>query len=217
MRVIVAHTENFATPALKALLLYAPDVEFIETKGLYGYNEAIASRWDGSDGLAVIEQDKEITAEVLPSFEQCDRPWCVYHYDIFPMPYTKQTVLGLGCTRYSAEAQKIIAVDDFIRPDYDFWPKCRRCDGKGCWAYLDARIGMALMGKGIEPHIHGKVVHHHEYPSAGKWLEGIAENFEGQVGTMADCPACGSALEKQDTRWKCIRCECAFAQPFYVR
>lgn len=177
MRTIIVHTGNFASPALESFRRYAKSAEYVETKGLYGYNDAIASRWDGSDSLVVIEQDKEITAEVLPSLESCDQPWCTYSAKTFPEPYTKTTIISLSCARFSVEVQKV-AQPDFYGPDLDYHPKCKRCDGKGCWVYLDTRIAMALMAKGYQPHVHGEIKHHHEYPPADEWLEDLNNQFE---------------------------------------
>ena len=150
----------------------------METLGLFGYGEAIASRWDASDDLVVIEHDIEITAGVLPSFEQCDKPWCLYAYDHFPAPHTILMDHALGCTRFSASIQKLISVDEFIRPDWAFLPKCKLCNGAGCWKTLDTRINIAMMTHGIEQHVHGKVVHHHGYSSADDWLKSLQDEFD---------------------------------------
>jgi hypothetical protein len=162
MRVICCYSSGLHPKAAVALAKYAPDAELVPTLGLYGYNEAIASRWDGSADLVVIEADKEITAAVLPTFESCTHRWCSFGYPIFPMPYTRDVTMGLGCTRYSVEAQRIVSVSEFIRPDSPTF-KCPECNGKGCWCGLDGRIATALVAHGSTPHVHGYIEHHHEY------------------------------------------------------
>lgn len=180
MRVICPYAGSVEPKTSISLTRYAPSAERIDvSESIYAYGDVIASRWDGTDDLVIIEQDNEITANVLSSFSSCGKPWCVYVYDIFPMPYTKATPLGLGCTKFSPEAQKAISVSDFIGPDPDFLPKCKRCDGKGCWIYLDARITGALMVKGFEYHAHGKIRHHHKYPDAKTWAVDQYKQFEG--------------------------------------
>ena len=168
MRVIVCHTGNINPEAAEALEKYAPKAEYVDTSGsIYAYNEAIASRWDGSDDLVVIEQDKVITADVLPTFEACEESrqhfWCAYSYDVFPPPYTKEVSIGLGCTKYSWVVQRLVKPEEFLGPDSECLPKCPHCQGKGCWLYLDSRIGFAVMNRMIQVSVHGKIKHHHEY------------------------------------------------------
>jgi hypothetical protein len=178
VRVICAYAGEIQPKTEEAIAKFAPETEYVEMHGLYGYGEAIASRWDGSSDLVIIEHDNEITVEVMPSFTSCDRLWCVYAYDIFPAPHTFVMDHGLGCTRFSAELQKVVSVEEFIRPDWDFLPKCRRCDGAGCWATLDSRIFIAMMTRGIEQHIHGKIPHHHGYTDVNEWLKSLQDDFE---------------------------------------
>lgn len=166
MRIIFCYTGKPNPIAAKAVRQFAPEAEFVETKGLFGYNRAIASRWTGKDDLIVIEGDKEITADTIPSFEICDEPWCTYECAVFPEPYTRITTIGLGCTKFSAACQDQISVDDFCRPDYPMRIECPDCFGVGCWRYLDTRIATAILSKCVafSPHVHGRIAHHHEYP-----------------------------------------------------
>lgn len=170
MRVICCYTSEIHPKALGALARYAPEAEIVETKGLFGYNDAIASRWDGSSDLVVVEGDKEITAEVLPSFARCDHPWCVYSYGVYPEPYRREIDFGLGCAKFSAEVQQIVKPSEFLTRDPECLPyPCPDCGGEGCWRYLDSRIMFAMLFRGIESHVHGQVEHHHDYPA--DWAE----------------------------------------------
>ena len=65
MKIIFCYSKVPDSRAEAAIRKYAPDAEFVETPGLFGYNEAIASRW-GQDDLIVIEGDKEITCGGYP-------------------------------------------------------------------------------------------------------------------------------------------------------
>lgn len=163
MRVICCFTA-LHPQAAEAIGRFAPQAEMVPTPGIYDYGEAIASRWDGSDDLVVIEGDKVITAGVLPSFASCDQPWCGYGSMSFPPPYTRWIAGGLGCARFSAAVQRRVRPDEFLGPDEPNWYTCRHCGGKGCWLYLDSRIGLCMQRLGISHHVHGSVGHLHEYP-----------------------------------------------------
>jgi hypothetical protein len=133
---------------------------------LFGYPETLASYWTGEDDLIVIEGDKEINADVIPSFNDCDEPWCTFKYKNLPPPYRKTVTIGLGCAKFSAETQKIVPVSEFVCADVP-WQPCRLCKNAGCWQQLDARLAMALEKHGIDfPHLHGNIKHHHTYDDA---------------------------------------------------
>lgn len=163
MKVICCYSSDVNPLTRQALSLYASDVEYVETKGLFGYNKAIESRWTGNTDLVVIEQDKEITADVIPSFDDCNKPWCMYTYFNFPEPYTRECLVGLGCAKFSAELQQLVSPSEFLTGDSD-WIQCPLCNGAGCWQNLDSRIAFAIMNHQIAPHYHGKIAHHHDYP-----------------------------------------------------
>jgi hypothetical protein len=164
VRVIYCYND-FEDNSFNALCDYAPNAELVYTgETIYSYNEAIASRWTGESDLVVIESDKEITAEVLPSFESCTSYWCSYSYFIYPKMMEREVEIGLGCTRYSAKLQKLIRVEEFICEDSGiFGASCSLCGGKGCWKFLDSRIADAVRGHGINVHCHGRIKHHHNY------------------------------------------------------
>jgi hypothetical protein len=165
MRVICCFSDDVHPKCAEAIGNFAPQTEYVKTEGLYGYNEVIGSRWTGKSDLVVIEADKEITAEVIPSFGKCEHRWCVYSYMNLPAPFTKEVQIGLGCSRFSAEAQRIVSVDEFLCEDV-FWQPCMFCDGKGCWNQLDSRMARALKNHGITQHVHGMVEHHHVFDDA---------------------------------------------------
>ena len=174
MQVIFVYTKVPVASAAKAIRKYAPNAEWIDTsKSIFDYNLAVASHWTGLDDLVVVEGDKEITSDVIPSFNNCDKLWCSYSYYNFPKPYQRLIRTGLGCTKYSADLQYQIPVDSFIRdnPVSDKWVKCPDCNGAGCWRYLDTRISLAILQSCITfgPHVHGTIKHHHEYPP--DWAE----------------------------------------------
>jgi len=152
--------------AVSAVEKYAKQAKFIENIRLFDYNRAIASHWTAEEDLVVIEGDKEIGPDTLPSFEACSEPWCTYACETFPPPYTRVTTTGLACAKFSAECQMMISTDDFLRPDYPMREPCQDCGGRGCWRYLDTRIATAILNKcvAMAPHVHGRVKHHHEYP-----------------------------------------------------
>lgn len=180
MRSIFCFVNEPVPIAAAAVKRYAPDSIWIDTSGnIYAYNEAIAEHWTGEDDLLVIEGDKEITADVVPSMSACGEPWCAYSYINYPAPYQKTEIYGLGCTKYSASTQRQIAVDEWIGPDPEWQTPCNICGGKGCWQFLDTRIAINILSKCISfsPHVHGAITHHHPYPddwAAQRGLNGEA-------------------------------------------
>ena len=163
MRVIAPYNKR-EKRSQRALEKYAPTATWIDTSSsIYAYGEAVASYWTGEDDLVVIESDKEITAEVIPSFALCDSYWCSYSYYVFPPTYQREVSIGLGCARYSVLAQQTITVDEFIcEDDWRFSP-CAFCNGKGCWMHLDSRIAQALRSHAVNVCCHGRISHHHDY------------------------------------------------------
>jgi hypothetical protein len=175
VKVIFCYTHQPEPKSAEAVTRYAPLAEWVDTSpSIYAYNEIIASLWTGTDDLVVIEGDKEITAEVLPSFEHCSELWCSFSYYVFPEAIEIEVSNGLGCTRYSARLQRIVDPAEFTVADNPMWELCRVCNGKGCWRYLDTRIAQAIRMH-LTPTVdidvchHGRVNHHHDY--SGQMLE----------------------------------------------
>lgn len=163
MRVMCAYCD-IKPQTQHALDLYAPECEYVDTSAtIWDYGKAVADRWTGEDDLVVIEDDKEITAEVLPSFANCGYIWCSYSYLIYPEGHQREIEIGLGCTRYSARAQQIVDKSEFMCRDQVFFDICPHCKGEGCWNLLDARIAHALRCHGINVHVHGHINHFHDY------------------------------------------------------
>ena len=171
MKILFCYSGEPNPIAAKAVRKYAPTAVFSKCEGLFGYNEIIASNWKGEEDLLVIEGDKEIHAEVVPSMEACGKDWCIYEYWNFPEPYQRNIIYGLGCTKYSARTQQLISADEFLCPDPPWMWVCPTCNGLGCWRNLDVRIAIQVLNKCISfaPHSHGRINHLHEY--ADDWEE----------------------------------------------
>jgi hypothetical protein len=133
-----------------------PHVEYVGALGdPLAYWNAILERWNGEEALMVIEHDIEIHEGVVPGFRECEQPWCAHAYEITtPGNWTTR---ALGCTRYSAEAQRIVPPDTILAVAHS----CSRCDGKpGCWAHIDGQIAQALEEAGVSVHEHRPPVTH---------------------------------------------------------
>lgn len=138
----------------ESLERYAPqvglDVEWVRTQGDDGvYAAELEKRWTGEDDLILIEHDKEIFPDTLPSLLACPELWCGYTYWIAPEPHTALVVGGFGVTRFSAEVQRLVPVsafagDSWLGIDRRFYDFLRTRHGEGC-------------------HLHGHVLHHHVY------------------------------------------------------
>lgn len=146
--------------AYRALVEYVPigSLEMVET----GYDTSaywweLRRRWNGEDDLMIVEQDNVITAEVIPSFNACDKPWCVYEYlgppgmDVDGTGEGRILRKSLGCTRFSAELQDKVTAAMISDKDYFVWH------------LLDMRIARLLEMHGYESHVHGAIKHCHRY------------------------------------------------------
>lgn len=140
-----------------ALAVLAPGAELADVSGSpFAYWEQISRRWAGTEDLVLIEQDIEIHAGVLPGFGKCQRPWCVYPYQI----HDKGTLIdfGLGCTRFRATVQAQVSTRDI-----QAYPgECRECNGApGCWRHLDCKIAWAMNAAAVTQCVHWPGVEHH--------------------------------------------------------
>lgn len=170
MNIIYCYASDPPEVCVEAIKKFVPQAEFVKTEGLFGYGEAIASRWTGEADLIVIEGDKEIHAEVIPSFEKCPEPWCTFGCKSFPPPYRVTIDYGLSCAKFSADLQSQVDPSEFICEDVP-WQPCRHCGNRGCWNQLDVRMGRAFENHGVDfPHVHGHIKHHHVYDAAW-WRE----------------------------------------------
>ena len=144
--------------AVAAIARYAPQAEQPDVTGnKYAYWREISARWTGEADLIIIEQDIEIAADTIASLEDCPEPWCVFAYPIFRRKIRLR--VGLGCTKISAAAQRQVTA----RAIAEGFALCRDCKGAGCWWHLDGRVSAMLKHAGYAPHVHGDVIHHHDY------------------------------------------------------
>lgn len=142
-------------PRVKAALArWAPsaglEVEWVNTHDdLQVYADEMEKRWDGTEDLIIVEQDKEPHGECFPSMLACDAPWCGYTFWINPAPHTALVVGGFGVVKFSPWVQREIPVSEF-----------RGVTQVG----IDRRFYDCLMKRGYGCHLHGHVLHHHVYP-----------------------------------------------------
>lgn len=178
----------------RALDRYAPDAERVDVSGdQANYWHEIRDRWNGTEDLVVIEQDNEITAETIPSFEACDQDWCTFAYD----GIYGQLDHSLGCTKFSARLQRrfpheTIAGDGLV------------------WHLIDLRIGKLFHDlHKLECHVHGTVKHHHDYLTDPLQQRNVIRNGDGTF-TVTERQADGSV-----TVWE--NCTPAYRTPDQTR
>jgi len=165
---VLCCTVNPHPAAVEALEKYAPQAELLDVTGdNYAYWGAIRDRWTGERDLIIIEQDIEIAPETVEVMEYCDQDWCCYAYPIFRTKVRLR--VGLGCIKISAAAQRKIPVEKIA----EGFETCAACRGQGCWWHLDGRIAHMLKRAGFFPHVHGDVIHHHDYDT------GMVEGEDG--------------------------------------
>lgn len=155
MRVLACYVDqNLKPDAYRALIKYVPigSLEMVNVAGnISNYWHQFRARWRGEYDLVTVEQDNVINGEVLPSFQTCDQPWCVYEYVGPPYMEDRQLKHSLGCTRFTQQLQKEIPWQRFSERDYF------------SWHLIDYRIGHVLGHAGYKVHVHGEVVHLHDY------------------------------------------------------
>ncbi len=124
------------------------------------YYEALSRLWrTGDQDLIIVEHDIEITAEVVPSFTACRRPWCTYAYPC-GADGLSLTDIGLGCVRFTGELRRAIPdLLDQVGQTPVLYPHDWRC--------LDGPLSSVLSTHGIVHHPHGSVPHHHWYEHQG--------------------------------------------------
>jgi hypothetical protein len=172
--VILCCYASLQQQARSSVKAHAPAAVLTDTSASpFAYWHAIERYWTGRRDLAVIEQDIEITPDVIPGFDACPAPWCTYAYQ--PPGITEVLVqadsagstswaarvvagafrraagpitTGLGCTRFSAALQRDIGFSTIA-------------GSRQAWDVVDTAIASRLEAAGYWPHIHGQVTHHH--------------------------------------------------------
>ena len=147
----------------QAILSYAPETEFVNTTGDYGYFDFFKEQWNGESDIVIIEQDIEIGKDTIPSFRDCPELWCVFSYQ--GSPRMGHLSRSLGCTRFSAKVQQRIPnlfSSNLVRR----YIPCPIGEYRVFWQNIDRFIWTAFsyeMGDDAPSHVHGAVTHHHRY------------------------------------------------------
>ena len=179
MTILFCHAGNAHPDAERAVKAYAPGAQFADTSATpLTYGQTIREHWTGSDDLVIIEQDIEITADVIPSFAECQEPWCIFCYRV---PKVREVLVDedengsdswasqildsvarrnaqlmnawltdcLGCTKFSAELRRELPYEEIVAASTS-------------WDSLDEAVANGLKQAGYSPHVHGEVKHHHD-------------------------------------------------------
>jgi hypothetical protein len=155
MRVLACYAGNQLRPeTYRALVRYVPVscLEMVNVEGnVSNYWHEFRRRWKADYELITVEQDNVITADVLPSFQMCTQPWCVFEYLGPPHMSDRWLATSLGCSRFSRSLQAEVPISEISESDYF------------TWHLIDFRLGIVLREKGYTPHVHGQVDHLHAY------------------------------------------------------
>jgi hypothetical protein len=151
--------------ALAGLDEFAPNAErFFLGRTSDAYWRLLSDLWCAGEGFAIIEQDIELRAGVLESFEQCPEPWCLFAYagagwSTGGNPLFRQS---LGCTRFATAL--LVAEPDLLSVVGSVSQGLPAKD----WRRLDVTIAPALTNRCYAAHVHEPfVLHHHDYPNEG--------------------------------------------------
>lgn len=165
--------------AMEAVRANVPGVELADVGGDdFAYWREIRARWDGTDGLLVVEHDMQPEPGMAESLEACPEPWCLYSYQAFGCKVLDRS---LGFTRFSAALQRAVSLDLAEAR----WAHCGSCEGRGCWWHLDIVLAEALEEAGFTPHVHGEIRHLHDYGAPGTipLMDGIMSVFSWEAGS----------------------------------
>jgi len=188
MRVLFCYANGGIHPAAqRALDLYAPDAIKRDTSGAqHTYWRTICEYWDGTEDLVLIEQDNEITAEVLPTFAGCEHDWCTFQYKgLFPGAMLQQS---LGCTKFSKEFQLRFPHEMIAGPDM-------------VWHLIDLRFGVLFHDlHGLDCHVHGTINHHHDYKHDRLHQKNIVVNKDGSAFVTERMPDMTVVVKHSDGR-----------------
>lgn len=167
MRVLACYAGQQLNPrTYRALVKNVPIglLEMVNVEGnVSNYWHEFRRRWRGEYDLMTVEQDNVITSDIIPSFQMCDEPWCVYEYIGPPHMSDRWLATSLGCSRFSRYLQQDVPVSEISDKDYF------------TWHLIDFRLGIVLRDKGYTPHVHGRVEHLHAYETDPKSIAKDAE------------------------------------------
>ncbi len=129
------------------------EVEYRDVSGdEYAYGRLLDELWSCGISFCIIEQDIQIRADVLSSFEDCPHEFCAF-------PYAWTTTVGpaLGCTRFRREFME--EYPNAMEQALDV-PSAH--GNPGHWKQLDwALICKVLVhGHGLQPCVHLPPVEH---------------------------------------------------------
>ena len=143
-----------------ALAWHAPDAHIvpIDAGDITQPWATYASYW-GKDDLGVIEQDVIIHEDVLPQFEACPEPWCLFPARHYAAGGGWMTT-GIMCNRFRKEFMQAVPVEAVEAVA----GSCNRCGGREpkCWAHLDGKTREAGEAAGFKIHVHWPSVGHRE-------------------------------------------------------
>lgn len=154
---------NLRPETRESLERYAPQAEIIPipTDDISYPWLIYKSHW-GEEDLVVIEQDIILHSDVIPQFEGCPEPWCLFpfrHYSVGPDGFQ---MTGIGCNRFRKEFMQAVPAEMV-----EACPgSCHRCKGENpmCWAHLDGKTREAGEEMGFRIHVHWPSVGHRDDP-----------------------------------------------------
>jgi hypothetical protein len=126
------------------------DAEWINvSESPIAYWSALCDYWQPWN-LTVVEHDVQARPNIFAEFDECEKPWCYFHYSNFTEEDIEAWRWGiLGCTRFRKEL--IEAAPSAVT---DIEPRHRD------WHYMSTGLGQNLRAAGFKPHIHSVVNHH---------------------------------------------------------
>lgn len=140
-------------PRTVALLnQFAPGAVIPYMNDSEAYWRLLQGWWRGNRPFALVEHDVGIHRGVVPQFEKCLKPWCVFPYQgPIPAGESAHSVIdrGFGCVRFSA------ALLGETRGLLDSLPRH--------WASLADVVADALEDRGYQRHVHRPPVGHYHY------------------------------------------------------
>ncbi len=154
MRIVVPYT-NLHPATVASLTAYQAEFRDVSCK-TDSYYELLVEVWSRGESALIVEHDIEATDRAIRQARHCACEWSVSPYR---GPGNGMLEKSLGFTRFRGGLMRshpdVMAEVGTMADSPQIGPRH--------WARLDCWMLAALMRRGLKPHIHDEVKHHHVY------------------------------------------------------
>lgn len=159
-RVVVPFAGNLRLEVVGALIATGRRWSTVDVSSSdHAYFDLLSELWSEWEDFVIVEHDVVVSEAALVSLEECPSDWCCC-----PYPYGRGTIVGLGCTKFTAALmEKIPDLLDLVGhlSDETHAPKH--------WCRLDVWIQRAIADlRAEDPEIPWRCIDHPEVGHLGR-------------------------------------------------